>query len=44
MSYSACGMQANSFGGLVGIDGGIGHVSVVRSTLTNITLTVRAEC
>jgi hypothetical protein len=36
-------MQARNLGGLVGIDnGGIGNVSVVGSTLTNIA--VRAHC
>ncbi len=36
---AACGVQANRFGGLVGIlDGGTGHVSVVGSTLTNIAV------
>ena len=40
---AACGMQASNNGGLVGIyDSGIGHVSVVGSTLTSIT--VRAHC
>jgi hypothetical protein len=44
---AAWGVQANT-GGLVGISGGggtrvtLGHVSVVGSTLTNIT--VRAHC
>jgi hypothetical protein len=44
---AACVVQANR-GGLVGISGGggtgvtLGHVSVVGSTLTNIT--VRAHC
>jgi hypothetical protein len=39
---AACGAQAND-GGLVGIsDGGTGHVSVVGSTLANIS--VRAHC
>ena len=38
-SAQACGMQANGNGGLVGIsDGGTGHVSVVGSTLANITV------
>jgi hypothetical protein len=45
-SLSACGMQATGgmeHGGLVSIsDGGTGHVSVIGSTLTNIT--VRAHC
>jgi hypothetical protein len=36
-------MQANGDGGLVGISyGGTGHISVVGSTLANIT--VRAHC
>jgi hypothetical protein len=36
-------VQAGNTGGLVGISyGGTGHVSVVGSTLTNIT--VRAHC
>jgi hypothetical protein len=46
---AACGLQANGNGGLVGIkknrmsgSGGTGYVSVVGSTLTNIT--VRAHC
>jgi hypothetical protein len=40
---AACGVQAGNNGGLVGISGGgTGHVSVVGSTLTNIT--VRARC
>ena len=40
---AACGMQASGNGGLVGIDsGGTGHVSVVGSTLTSIS--VRARC
>jgi hypothetical protein len=40
---AACGVQALSDGGLVGIIyGSTGHVSVVGSTLANIT--VRAHC
>jgi hypothetical protein len=43
---AACGVQANgqygTGGGLVSIYGGTGHVSIVGSTLTNIT--VRAHC
>jgi hypothetical protein len=40
---AACGVQANEFGGLVGIlNGGNGNVSVVGSTLANIS--VRAHC
>jgi hypothetical protein len=35
-------VQANEFGGLVGISDGIINVSVVGSTLANIT--VRAHC
>ncbi len=38
---AACGVQADT-GGLVGISEGTGHVSVVGSTLANIT--VRAHC
>ncbi len=39
---AACRMQASYDGGLVGICGGKGHVSVVGSTLTKIT--VRTLC
>jgi hypothetical protein len=40
---AACVVQADYNGGLVGISfGGTGHVSVVGSTLTNIS--VRAHC
>jgi hypothetical protein len=38
---AACGVQANGNGGLVGIDGS-GNISVVGSTLTNIS--VRTHC
>jgi hypothetical protein len=38
---AAWGVQAYD-GGLVGISGGTGHVSVVNSTLANIS--VRAHC
>ncbi len=40
---AAWGVQANGYGGLVGIVGsGTGNVSIVNSTLTNIK--VRAHC
>ncbi len=39
---AAWGVQANGYGGLVGIFDGTGNVSVVGSTLSNIA--VRAHC
>jgi hypothetical protein len=39
---AAWGVQARNEGGLVSFYGGAGHVSVVGSTLANIT--VRAHC
>jgi hypothetical protein len=41
--WAACGVQAGNNGGLVDISGGgTGNLSVVGSTLANIT--VRAHC